>query len=144
MKVQNNLAPEILLLTGYSIRIPDESNLFFGMDKPKGILFLVMLLFLLLSSCSPGRRIPQGSYLLNKNQIEVRQKNVSAEEINKYILQKPNKKVLGLRFHLWLYNMANPEKTKWPHGWLKKIGEEPVIYEPEYTSKSTVQIKTIS
>jgi len=37
--------------------------------------------------------------------------------------------------------MAHQEKTKWPHGWLKKIGEEPVIYEPEYTSKSTSQIK---
>ncbi len=115
--------------------------LFFGIDKPKGILFLVIFIFFMLSSCAPGRRIPKGSYLLNKNQVEVRQKSVSADELKKYIVQKPNKKVLGLRFHLLLYNMAHQEKTKWPHGWLKKIGEEPVIYEPEYTSKSTSQIK---
>ena len=107
----------------------------------KGILSLVMAIFFLLTSCSPGRRIPKGSYLLNKNQIEIRQKNIPAEQLNKYILQKPNKKVLGIRFHLWLFNIANPAKTRWPHGWLKKIGEEPVIYNPDFTKNSTGQIK---
>ena len=107
----------------------------------KGNLPFIVSVLLLLGACSPGRRIPQGSYLLNKNQVEVKQKSIAADEINKYIVQKPNKKVIGVRFHLWLYNMANPAKTKWPHGWLKKIGEEPVIYEPEYTRKSAIQIR---
>ncbi|MBN2762468.1 MAG: BamA/TamA family outer membrane protein, partial [Bacteroidales bacterium] len=91
--------------------------------------------------CSPGRRIPQDSYLLNKNQLYIRQKNISTEELGRYVVQKPNKKVLGLRFHLWLYNLANPEKTGWPHGWLRKIGEEPVIYDHDYTKNSVGQIR---
>lgn len=107
----------------------------------KGSFPFVVFVLLLLGSCSPGRRIPQGSYLLRKNQVEVQQKSLAADELKKYIVQKPNKKVLGLRFHLWLYNMANPAKTKWPHGWLKKIGEEPVVYEPDFTRTSTNQIR---
>jgi outer membrane protein assembly factor BamA len=110
-------------------------------SRHEGFFFLSMAILCLLPSCSPGRRIPQDSYLLKKNQIEVRQNGISSEELNKYILQKPNKKVLGVRFHLWLYNMANPEKTKGLPGWLKKIGEEPVIYDPEFTKKSNGQLK---
>ena len=37
--------------------------------------------------------------------------------------------------------MANPAKTKGINGWLKKIGEEPVVYDPEFTKKSTGQLK---
>jgi hypothetical protein len=99
------------------------------------------VIFFLLSSCSPARRIPKDSYLLNKNRIEIKEKTISREDLNKYVLQKPNKKVLGLRFHLGLFNLANPAKTGWPHGWLRKIGEEPVIYEPDFTKKSTDQLR---
>ncbi|MBN1414700.1 MAG: BamA/TamA family outer membrane protein [Bacteroidales bacterium] len=107
----------------------------------KGIFILIMFILYLLTSCSPARRIPTGNYLLNKNNLKVDQKDVSVEELNKYIIQKPNKKILGVRFHLWLYNMANPAKTKWPHGWLKRIGEEPVIYNSDLTKQSTRQLK---
>jgi outer membrane protein assembly factor BamA len=110
-------------------------------SKHVGFFSLGMAIICLLPSCSPGRRIPQDSYLLGRNRIEVRQKNISTEELNKYILQKPNKKTLGVRFHLWLYNMANPEKTKGINGWLRKIGEEPVVYNPDLTKKSTGQLK---
>jgi outer membrane protein assembly factor BamA len=116
-------------------------NFIFSIAKHEGFFFLVVFIPFLLTSCSPGRRIPQGSYLLNKNQIDIRKKTIPVEELSKYILQKPNKKVVGIRFHLWLYNMANPEKTKGMNGWLKKIGEEPVIYEPDYVRNSTGQIK---
>jgi outer membrane protein assembly factor BamA len=110
-------------------------------SRHEGFIFLIVATLCLLPSCSPGRRIPQSSYLLNKNQIEIKQKSIPSEELSKYILQKPNKKVLGVRFHLWMYNLANPSKTKGLSGWLKKIGEEPVIYNPEYTKKSTGQLK---
>ena len=80
-------------------------------------------------SCSPARRIPDDRYLLKKNKLEINSKDIPPETLTGYIQQKPNKKVLGLRFHLWLYNMANPAKQGWPHGWLRRIGEEPVVYD---------------
>jgi outer membrane protein assembly factor BamA len=106
-----------------------------------GILFLFLAFSLFLPSCSPGRRIPQGSYLLDKNQVKVKNKTIATDKLTRYILQKPNKKVLGIRFHLGLYNMANPNKTHWPHGWLRKIGEEPVIYDTVLTRNSVGQLK---
>ncbi len=59
-----------------------------------------------------------------------------------YVKQKPNKKIFGAKFHLGLYNLSNIEKEKWPHSWLRDIGEEPVIYDPDATEKSREQIKS--
>jgi outer membrane protein assembly factor BamA len=61
--------------------------------------------------------------------------------LKSYILQKPNKKILGVRFHLFLYNLANIKKQKWPHNWLRRIGEEPVVYNPALTITSAEQLK---
>jgi outer membrane protein assembly factor BamA len=41
-----------------------------------------------------------------------------------------------------LYNLSNINKNKWPHNWLRNIGEEPVIYDPYATLKSKEQIKS--
>ena len=59
-----------------------------------------------------------------------------------YIKQKPNKRIFGTRFHLGLYNLSNINKEKWPHKWLRDIGEEPVIFDPYATDKSRDQIKS--
>lgn len=101
--------------------------------------FILMVSFFF--SCSPARRIPDDRYLLKKNKLEINPKDIPPEKLTGYIQQKPNKKVLGLRFHLWLYNMANPAKQGWPHGWLRRIGEEPVVYDPIFNRNSTRQLK---
>ena len=59
-----------------------------------------------------------------------------------YIKQKPNKKIFGARFHLGLYNLSNINKKRWPHNWLRNIGEEPVIYDSYATIKTKEQIKS--
>ena len=53
-----------------------------------------------------------------------------------------NKKIFGVRFHLGLYNLSNIKKEKWPHNWLRTIGEEPVIFDPDATAKSKEQINS--
>ncbi|MCK7534499.1 MAG: hypothetical protein MZV63_27520 [Marinilabiliales bacterium] len=55
---------------------------------------------------------------------------VTKSAIKPYLRQQPNKKIFGARFHLGLYNLSNIEKSKWPHGWLRRIGEEPVVFDP--------------
>lgn len=51
-----------------------------------------------------------------------------------YMKQKPNARILGFwKFHLWLYNLSDKNKE---NGWLKKIGEAPVIYSPYLTEKT--------
>ncbi len=102
---------------------------------------LVILIASFFFSCSPARRIPDDKYLLKKNKLEINSKDIPPEKLSGYIQQRPNKKVLGLRFHLWLYNMANPAKQGWPHGWLRKIGEEPVVYDLIFSRNSSQQLK---
>src|SRR5262245_59324458 len=41
--------------------------------------------------------------------------------------QKPNRKVLFMRFHLGLYTLGDNLKHGWLSDWLHKIGEEPVV-----------------
>ena len=41
-----------------------------------------------------------------------------------------------------MYNLSNIKKEKWPHNWLRNIGEEPVIYDPYLTTKVKEQIKS--
>ncbi len=83
----------------------------------------------------------EDSYLLNRYRIESPDKDVERDELRTYVRQKPNKRILGLRIHLWLYNIANPEKDSRLHNWLQDIGEEPVVYDPFVTSRSATQIE---
>ncbi len=109
--------------------------------RKKSVPGLVFPALFTLFSCSPARYVPEGNYLLRKNHIQTVEKKISEDQLKSYVLQKPNKKLLGTRFYLFLYNLSNIEKERWPHGWLRKIGEEPVIYEPGLTKNSTGQLK---
>lgn len=99
-------------------------------------IFITILLF----SCSPTKRVADNEYLLDKSKVKIDQGKVSKEELKNYIRQRSNKRILGVRFHLWLYNMANPEKQKGFSGWLRRIGEEPIIYDEYLKNKSTQQL----
>ena len=92
-------------------------------------------------SCRPARHLPDESYLLDNYRIDYPDNDIDRNELRTFVRQKPNKRILGLMFHLWLHNIANPEKERWPHNWLRRIGEEPVIYDPFVTGRSSTQIR---
>lgn len=80
-------------------------------SKLSGTGFLLVLLALILQACSPTRKVPEGEYLLNKNIILNNDTKLSDSELESYVRQKPNKKILGFwRFHLWIYSTVNREK----------------------------------
>jgi hypothetical protein len=101
---------------------------------------LVILLFL--SACNPTKYVPEGETLLEDYQININREAIKKSDIMPYIRQKPNKKIFGARFHLGLYNLSNLEKEKWPHAWLRNIGEEPAIFDPYVAVKSKDQLKS--
>jgi len=87
-----------------------------------------------LFACRPTRHIPDGTYLLTKNEIKSNSDALNNESIEKFIKQKPNRKVLFfIRFHLGVYNLGDKE-------WLKNIGEAPVLLDSEMTDRSKEQI----
>jgi len=100
-----------------------------------------MLMVFLSYSCNPTKYVPEGETLLDQNYIKINHEGVKKEEIEPYVKQKPNKRIFGARFHLGLYNISKLNKNNWLNNWLRKIGEEPVIFDPYATTKSKEQIK---
>jgi hypothetical protein len=106
--------------------------------------YFLQLLFIifLISSCNPTKYVPKGETLLNDNHIIINKEGVNKSDLLPYIKQNPNKRIFGTRFYLGIYNLSNINKQKWPHKWLRDIGEEPVIFDPFATAKSKDQIKS--
>ena len=104
-------------------------------------LFVILFLYAL-SSCSPVKYVPEDQYLLDRYSIKVREGKVKKDEIKNYVRQKPNKRVLGIRFHLGMYNLSNKDSDRGLSNWLRKIGEEPVIYDEFLAEKSVDYLKT--
>lgn len=131
------------------------------------------LIILLLSACSAVKRVPEGEYLLVKNSIEVvvDDRSLDKSELKSILKQRPNKKILGVRFYLTMYNWPDPERLEAKRRrqeqrrdkkddkratkgkdlkdykrvkgqWLQEVvGEAPVILEDELTERSRVQLE---
>lgn len=76
------------------------------------------LFIVLLFSCNPTRKLKENEYLLNRNVIIDRSASLfklnpdlEKSDFESYIKQKPNRKVLLLRFHLFLYNLIDKDKA---------------------------------
>jgi outer membrane protein assembly factor BamA len=107
-----------------------------------GSFLLILFTALIVSSCNPTKYIPEDETLLDETHIVVNKEGIKKADLWPYIKQKPNKRIFGAKFHLGLYNLSNLSKDKWPHSWLREIGEEPVIFDPYSTAKSRDQIQS--
>jgi len=102
---------------------------------------IILILFILLG-CNPVRYVPQNQYLLKSNKIESKGGDIPDRDLEDYFRQKPNKKIFGfIRFHLGVYNLANPAKKKGFSNWLRKIGEEPVLLNQAAATETVKQLK---
>ncbi len=97
---------------------------------------------MILSSCNPTKYVPHNETLLEDNKVEINTEGIKKSALVPYIRQTPNKRIFGSRFYLGLYNLSNINKTRWPHKWLRDIGEAPVIYDSISTVKSRDQIQS--
>lgn len=95
----------------------------------------IMAIFLL-TSCSNTRRLPAGDALYIGSSIKLdapslsrKSKKSLRKDLNSLTRPRPNKKILGVRFKLFAYNLAgHPKKKNSPAGWLKyTVGEPPVL-----------------
>ena len=104
------------------------------------VLALCACLFLS-CACNMLKQLPEDASLLNSVTIETTDKSaVPQEELRAYLKQKPNKRILGLRFHLWLYNKADPgKKNRW-NEWLRSNGEAPVVWDATLTDRTVEQL----
>lgn len=100
----------------------------------------LFVLFLLIA-CDATKRVPDGSYLLNKVKIDTDTKTVSESDLKPFMRQKPNSTVPVIgRARLHMYNLAENDST-WLERRLRKWGEPPVLYSDRLTSLSAEQIR---
>ncbi len=106
-------------------------------------------MFLVFSACYTTKHAYDTDLVLNKNKISITSDNsklmkeISKKEIKSIIKQKPNKKIFGIiPFHFFIYTSTNPENNNWINSYLRKIGEEPVIFKSDLLDKSINQIQS--
>lgn len=105
-------------------------------------IYIVLLMFLGLTACQTTKYVPEGKYLLDKVAIKSDVKSIPKSEIKSYLRQTPNASILGFwKLQLDIYNLSNPDTSKWINRSLRKIGDAPEIYNPNLTSMSLYQIE---
>jgi len=86
-------------------------------------------------ACNESKYLSAGQTLYAANKVKVessvplKKKKALADELDDLLRPKLNGKILGVRFKLWIYNIAGtPKKNKGFKHWLKyKVGEAPVL-----------------
>ena len=108
-----------------------------------GLLKFSLFFFVLglLASCNTTKYVPEGKYLLHNYEIKSDSRQINRDEIDNYVRQKPNKSILGFKFHLFLYNLSKAEKDNGINRWLRRIGEEPVIFDVNTQNRTVTQME---
>ncbi len=105
--------------------------------KTKYIKYFIALSLFFTFGCSNTKYLPEGDLLYTGSSVKVKDpaikkkdKKALEKELEALLRPKPNKKILGLRAKLWIYNVAGkPKKAKGIRNWLRnKVGEAPVLF----------------
>ena len=104
--------------------------------------YLAMILCCCLCACNTTKYVPDGSYLLNKIDIQSDAEDIKPENLKSYIRQQPNFKMFGLvKTQLHIYNWAGRDSTKWFNRFLKKLGDPPVIYDSTLVDRTSINFQ---
>jgi outer membrane protein insertion porin family len=104
------------------------------MTKFKYILIVTIAVFA--TACSTVKYLPAGQKLYNCGEVNITDKNNTTKneakalttELKGLLRPKPNTKILGLRYKLWIYFKTQTNKRRGLKQWLnKKFGEPPVL-----------------
>ncbi|HBJ76573.1 MAG TPA: hypothetical protein DDY68_01610 [Porphyromonadaceae bacterium] len=116
----------------------------FGIKMNRKNWFLHIVFLLLLSACSSTKFVPEGKYLLNKQEVEIDNKKADDESYTSYLRQQPNKKFLGtMKLRLKIYSLSGKDTTKKFNKWLRKKGEAPIVHDPELIQTSMEQLQKV-
>lgn len=112
------------------------------MKIKRNIIRLLSILSLLLTwSCASFKYVPEGEAVLKSVEINQDKRIFSKNDLYTYVRQKPNKKILGLRFHMFLYNLSKPSKDNRINNYFRKIGEAPVVYDNYLKQRTKEQLR---
>jgi hypothetical protein len=96
-------------------------------------LIFILLCVAILGGCSQTKFVPKGSYLLTDADLKVDNKKVSKSALYGVLQQKSVRKILGVPFELWIYDLSDSVgKThfkRWMNKTFKKIGTPPTVFD---------------
>ncbi|MBQ0020322.1 MAG: BamA/TamA family outer membrane protein [Bacteroidales bacterium] len=114
-------------------------NLFFRHK----ILFVVLLLGILLSSCSVARFVPEDEHLLEKVSIVSDSSSVKTGALQGYVRQHPNSKWFNIfKVPLLPYALSSTDSAKKVNKFLWRIGEKPVLEDTVLTERCRNDIQS--
>jgi outer membrane protein assembly factor BamA len=79
--------------------------------------FLLIIIFV---SCNSTKRVAENEHMLMQNYVFVDSAKIKSNDLQKYILQKPNPRFLNFPFALYFHNIGNQNKPKTPSEWSVK------------------------
>ena len=85
--------------------------------KKLSFYFLLILFFV---ACNSTKHVAENEYMLAQNYVFVDSARDNSAELEKFILQKPNPKLLGAPIGLYLHNIGNHDKPKTALKWGEK------------------------
>lgn len=93
------------------------------------------------TACNVTKKVPEGSYLLNKVNIDSDVRGIGSSDLRPYLRQRPNSSIpLIGKWKLHMYNIPDNDST-WLNRQLLKYGEPPVLYNEQLTNISAEQIR---
>lgn len=103
---------------------------------------LILLLVLLLASCSAEKFVADGKYMLDKVEIKSDVKDFDALQFAQLIRQKGNSRWFSFfKIPLGTYALSGRDTTKWINRTLQKMGEEPVLYDTLEAQRSKENLR---
>lgn len=96
----------------------------------KRFIYSILPFLLILSACSTSRLLPEHAYLLDKVELRADEKGFDVSALEPYVRQKANSKWFSaFKIPLAAYSLAGRDSAKWINRTLRRIGEEPVVYD---------------
>ncbi len=104
--------------------------------------YILLIVAVVFAGCSTTKVIPQGESRLKENNIKVlNSKSYRVSTLEPYIKQKPNTYfIFGWNPFLNIYNWSNGKDNGWDK-FVKKIGQEPVIFDPSLVNSTINNLK---
>ena len=105
-------------------------------------IFAIAVTAAVLVSCSSERFVPEGEHLLTGVSVTSADPTVSTSGLSEYVVQRPNSKWFSLfKVPLGVYLMQGNDTTRWINKTLRKIGEEPVIFDSVQAANSAQNMR---
>lgn len=109
----------------------------------RSCLYIIVLFVVLgLDSCSVGKFIPEGGYLLDDVRIASDNKELKTGDLYTYIRQNPNARWFSLvKVPMHIYCLSGTDSTKRSNRFFRKIGDKPVIYDRQLAERTQTELQ---